>query len=571
MRALMLIPLLGLSISLGSVPETDERGQKLIDTNTVFFESEFKNWPGDLTLAQWEKRRAVLRRQILVAAGIDPLPAGRTTPRAIVSGKQTFDGFTVENVLLETKPGYWLGGNIYRPAEKAGRRPAILSPHGHWKPGRLEQTETANIPARGAMMARMGMVAFNYDMVGYNDTKQTPHAFGNELWNWGPLGLQLWNSIRVVDYLSSLADVDASKIGATGASGGGTQVFLLAAVDDRIRWAAPVNMISGIMQGGSPCENAPGLRVDTFNVELAALIAPRPLLMVAATGDWTRNTPRDEFPAMKKIYSLYDKAPEVESVQFKAPHNYNQASREAVYDFFARRILGLAAGPKESNVPHFSEASMLAAPSGLPAGALDAAALLAQHQAAAKAVPPSRERLLAALHVEWPAQVEALQDGANFVLSRGRDRVVGRRIGGKVAAVIVIDPAGIDAAAKNPAVAELAAAGNAVYLIEPFRRAMPDKARHYHTFQRSEASNQAQDLLTALKWLEKDKPTLLGLGDAAVWVRVAAAMAPAPPRVQGDAGAFAGSDADWQRVFAAPGIQWAGGWDTVKRLSDGGR
>jgi dienelactone hydrolase len=567
MRALVLSPLLALSISLAAVPNVDERTQKLIDTNTKFFEEAFPNWPGELTRAQWEKRRVVLQRQILVAAGIDPLPAKRATPRAIVSGKQTFDGFTVENVLLETKPGYWLGGNLYRPLTGSGKRPAIISPHGHWKAGRLEQTETGNIPARGAMMARMGMVVFNYDMVGYNDTKQTPHAFGNELWNWGPLGLQLWNSIRAVDYLSSLPDVDASKLGATGASGGGTQVFLLAAVDDRIRWAAPVNMISGIMQGGSPCENAPGLRIDTFNVEIAALIAPRPLLMVAATGDWTRNTPRDEFPAMKKIYALYDKALEVESVQFNAPHNYNQASREAVYDFFARRILGLAAGPKESNVPRFSESSMLAAPNGLPAGARNETALFAQHQAAAKSVPPSRERLREALHVEWPVQVEAKQDGANFVLSRGRDRVAGRRIGGKGPAVVVIDPAGIDAAAKDARVGKMASAGYAVYLIEPFRRAVPEKARYYHTFQRSEASNQAQDLLTALKWLEKDKPELLGLGDGAVWVRVAAAMAPVTPRVQGDVTAFTGSDADWQRVFPAPGIQWAGGWEAVQRLS----
>ncbi len=563
----MLFPLLGLSISLAGVPNADERKQKLTETNTVFFEGAFRNWPGDLTRSQWEKRRTVLQRQILIAAGLDPLPAKRATPRAIIAGKQTFDGFTVENVLLETKPGYWLGGNLYRPLNAAGKRPAIVSPHGHWKAGRLEQTETGNIPARGAMMARMGMVVFNYDMVGYNDTKQTPHAFGNELWNWGPLGLQLWNSIRVVDYLSSLADVDAAKIGATGASGGGTQVFLLAAVDDRIRWAAPVNMISGIMQGGSPCENAPGLRIDTFNVEIAALIAPRPLLMVAATGDWTKNTPRDEFPAMKKIYALYDKAPEVESVQFNAPHNYNQASREAVYDFFARRILGQAAGPKESNIPRFSESSMLAAPNGLPAGALDAAGLLARHQAAAKTVPPSRERLRATLHVEWPAQVEVINDGANFVLSRRHDRVAGRRIGGQGAAVIVIDPAGIDAAMKDANVGKLVSAGYAVYLLEPFRRAVPDKARYFHTFQRSEASNQAQDLLTALKWLEKDKPSILGLGDAAVWVRVAAAMAPAPPPVMGAVRGFDGSDADWQRVFPAPGIQWAGGWEAVKRLS----
>src|SRR5690242_10887303 len=130
-------------------------------------------------------------------------------------------------------------------------------------------------------------------MVGYNDTKQTSHGFGGkseDLWRFLPLGLQLWNSIRVTDFLEALPDVDASKIAATGASGGGTQTFLLTAVDDRIAVSAPVNMISAIMQGGDACENMPGLRIGTFNVEIGAMMAPRPMLMVSATGDWTKNT-----------------------------------------------------------------------------------------------------------------------------------------------------------------------------------------------------------------------------------------------------------------------------------------
>src|SRR5437762_8342277 len=93
-------------------------------------------------------------------------------------------------------------------------------------------------PALGINLARQGYVAFAYDMVGYNDTVQTPHSFGTpvqQLWSFGPLGLQLWNSIRALDFLESLDDVDASKLGATGASGGATQLFLLAAVDDRVR------------------------------------------------------------------------------------------------------------------------------------------------------------------------------------------------------------------------------------------------------------------------------------------------------------------------------------------------
>src|SRR6266849_7312379 len=146
--------------------------------------------------------------------------------------------------------------------------------------------------------------------------------------------------MRAVDFLESLPEVDRERIAMTGESGGGTQTFLATAVDDRIRYSAPVNMISAIIQGGSPCENAPGLRVRTSNLEIAALMAPRPMLMISATGDWTRNTPREEFPAVRSIYELYDKAPELETIQIDAPHNYNQQSREAMYRFFGKRVLG---------------------------------------------------------------------------------------------------------------------------------------------------------------------------------------------------------------------------------------
>ena len=150
----------------------------------------------------------------------------------------------------------------------------------------------------------------------------------------------MWNSIRAVDYLVSLPDVDAGRIGVTGASGGATQGFLLAAVDDRIGYSAPVNMVSFLMQGGSPCENAPLLRVDTHNVELAAAFAPKPQLLVSATGDWTVNTPAEEFPAVQGIYRLLDAEANVEWRQFDSPHNYHRDSREAVYGFFGRHILG---------------------------------------------------------------------------------------------------------------------------------------------------------------------------------------------------------------------------------------
>ena len=113
--------------------------------------------------------------------------------------------------------------------------------------------------------------------------------------------------MSVVKLAAAILFATAALIGATGASGGATQTFMLAAIDDRIQFSAPVNMVSAIMQGGGLCENAPNLRLDTFNVEIASIMAPRPMILVSATGDWTKNTPTEEFPAIRAIYDLYDK------------------------------------------------------------------------------------------------------------------------------------------------------------------------------------------------------------------------------------------------------------------------
>ena len=235
-------------------------------------------------------------------------------PSTRFSGAIEYQGYSIEKVLLETLPGYYLGGNLYRPlkAAPAGGFPAVLTPHGHWTYGRLEDTAICSVPARAINLARQGYVVLTYDMVGYNDSVQTPHDFGEkpfeQLWGFGSFGLQLWNSESAsVDFLESLPGVNPKMIGATGASGGGTQTYMLTAVDDRIQFSAPANMVSFTMQGGGVCENAPGLRLDTNNVEFAAMMAPRPMFMAAATGDWTRNMLREEYPAVRAIYDLYGK------------------------------------------------------------------------------------------------------------------------------------------------------------------------------------------------------------------------------------------------------------------------
>ena len=196
------------------------------------------------------------------------------------------------------------------------------------------------MPGRAINLARQGFVVFTYDLIGYNDSRQLVHReFGGsreKLWGLSIAGLQLWSGIRGLDFLESLPYVRRDALGATGASGGGTQTFLLAAIDERVKAVVPVNMISLHMQGGCLCENLPGLRLDTNNVEIAATIAPRPLLMVSATGDWTTNTMEREYPAVRALYALEGAADRVHAVRFAAVHNYNRDSREAVYAWMAR-------------------------------------------------------------------------------------------------------------------------------------------------------------------------------------------------------------------------------------------
>src|ERR1041384_2085169 len=238
---------LSTAAGVAQIPEQDARNSEIRSSNTHY------KMPAFSSREAWLERAAFLRKQILASAGLLPLPEKKPI-HAEVFGRLERDGYTVEKVLLETYPGFYLGGNLYRPRGKQGPFPGVVSPHGHWDYGRLEHTELVSVPGRAINVAGQGYVVFTYDMVAYNDTDQFPHGdrgprLGGpreDLWNISTMGLQLWNSIRAVDFVSALPDVDPKRIAATGASGGGTQTFYLMAVDERIQVAAPVNMVSFI-------------------------------------------------------------------------------------------------------------------------------------------------------------------------------------------------------------------------------------------------------------------------------------------------------------------------------------
>lgn len=287
----------------------------------------------------WRDRARAVREQMLVTLGLWPMPP-RSPLEPKVFGRVERDGYTIEKVVIETLPGFTLSGNLYRPAGASGRVPGLLCPHGHWEDGRMNP----EVQMRCIRWAKLGCVVFMYDMVGYNDSKPFGHSFLNprlNRWGYSLATLQTWDSLRALDFLAALPDVDPTRLGCTGESGGGTQTFLLTAIDDRVSVAAPVVMVSEGFQGGCVCENAAGLRHGTDNVEFAALTAPRPLKLVGATGDWTVNTTTVILPAIRDVYGLVGVPDRVDADVFTFPHNYNRTSRNAVYAFMARWLLGV--------------------------------------------------------------------------------------------------------------------------------------------------------------------------------------------------------------------------------------
>jgi hypothetical protein len=563
-------------LAQGQIPPQDARNVHLPNTDTHFRPAVYRN------RAEWEARRAHLRKQILSAAGLMPL-FPKSDLHAQIFGRITHPDYTVEKVLLETLPGFYLGGNLYRPvkAAPAGGFPAVISPHGHWDYGRLENTRITSIPARCISLARQGYVVFTYDMVGYLDTVQTPHEFGDqpvhELWAFGAFELQLWDSIRAVDFVESLPDVNKRKIGATGASGGATQTMMLDAVDDRIQYSAPANMVSFIMQGGSLCENAPNLRLGTNNVEIASMMAPKPMLMTAATEDWTRHMLREEYPAMRAVYDLYGKRDNVEALLLDAPHNYNRANREAMYAFFGKHVLGIA-DPSRLQEQHFRaeplENVLVLHGRRLPDNALTFEGIFDEWKRLSQAqTGDERERLTYALGAEWPKTVASERHGENILLGRPGtgDRIPGIWLPGKGTPALVVDPEGAEEARRRPETVELLRAGRPVLLIDAFQtgsaKAPRDRSvKMFLTFNQTDDANRVQDILTALAWLHTPNTTLVGTGKAAVWCTFAAAVAGEPVILEADLEQFTGTDQDFINGFFVPGIQRAGGLKAALEL-----
>jgi dienelactone hydrolase len=349
-----------------SYPEEPQPARPLRDLTKAYFPfTQVKD------AQAWETRREEVRRRVLVAAGLWPMPE-KTPLRAMIHGLIDMDDYTVQKVAFQSLPGHFVTGSLYLPKKPAGKMPGILCPHGHWPNGRFMDAQATSaqqlatgaekftsgarspLQARCVQLARMGCAAFLYDMLGVADSVQMPeHRHGPaekgfvsaeaELNLEGFFPLQTWNSARALDFLLSLPGIDPTRIGCTGASGGGTQTLMITGIDDRITASFPCVMTSTAMQGGCTCENSNYLRINQGNIDIAALTVPRPLGMTAAK-DWTQELETKGFPDLKALYAMVGAPDNVEAhFNLQFPHNYNAVSRAQMYAFFNKHFkLGLS-------------------------------------------------------------------------------------------------------------------------------------------------------------------------------------------------------------------------------------
>ena len=526
----------------------------------------------------------------------------------VVHGKIDRDEYTIEKVFFASHPGHYVSGNLYRPKKIDGKAPGVLCPHGHWKNGRfyevpekMMQTDMAKgaekfrggasspLQARMAGLARLGCIVFHYDMVGNADSQQIAHREGfndvqGELWQQNFMGLQTFNSIRALDFLLSLPDVDATRIGVTGASGGGTQTFMLCAVDPRPTVAFPAVMVSTAMQGGCICENCSHLRLGINNIAMTALFAPKPVGMSGAD-DWTKQIETKGLPELKQIYGFYGHP---ENVYAKAhpefPHNYNQVSREMMYNWFNKHLkLGQVEPVAERDfkpVP-VAELSVYNAEHPRPSDAVDAAGLrkylqkVSQDQYAS-ILPSDAAGVQAYRKVVGPVARVLLDEGVPKEDNVGRaspyfdedfggyrlyrvsatrkDSVEQIPVIGLVpsdfngTAVLWLDGEGKSHLFKpdgsvKPAVQDLLASGIGVVSADLFLTGefLPDGvqsaepkinklyAGYTYGYNRTLLANRVRDILTVIGGMHKNpaitKVHLLGTGEAGVWTLLARALA----------------------------------------------
>ena len=308
--------------------------------------------------ASWGARRHLLKHEVRQRLGIDPLLAQCSTEAPTYSKVRRFDGYTVQNFRLKTVNGHTVCGSVYAPTGK-GKHPLIICPNGHFADGRYGKVQQLRL----ATLARMGAICVDYDLWGWGESAD---EVGKEAHQTAEAHvMQALNGIVILNHMIKRKDVDTLRIGVNGGSGGGTQVVLLTVLDDRYTAANPVVSMSSWFDGGCPCESGMPIQLSgggTCNPELAAMFAPKPMMVVSDGGDWTSTTPELEYPYLQRIYGFYNATDKVSNIHLpNERHDFGDNKRNAVYRFFIDTF-GLNESKLDESKVTIEEESALKAP-----------------------------------------------------------------------------------------------------------------------------------------------------------------------------------------------------------------
>ena len=293
----------------------------------------------------WDARKDTLKKEVRMRLEIDKLLHLCSNEPPKYSKIRKFDGYTVQNFRLKTVNGHTVCGSIYSPITK-GKHPLIICPNGHFANGRYGEVQQLRL----GTLARMGAICVDYDLWGWG---QSADEVGKEAHQTAEAHImQAINGIRILDWMICRKDVDTKRIGVNGGSGGGTQTVLLTVLDDRYTACNPVVSMSSWFDGGCPCESGMPIQLSgggTCNAELAAMFAPRPMMIVSDGGDWTSTTPELEYPYLQKIYNFYDAKQNISNIHLpNERHDFGPNKRNAVYKFFIDTF-GLDASKLDEN------------------------------------------------------------------------------------------------------------------------------------------------------------------------------------------------------------------------------
>jgi hypothetical protein len=299
----------------------EEEGRQMLDYLSTLYSNK----------AEWEARRDSLRREVRQRLELDAFLDSCVLGKPLLSKIRKHDGYTTQNICIELTPGQHLFGTIYASTKK-GKHALIVCPDGHW-PMRYRKDEQQRL----GTLARMGAVCVDFDLYGWGESEKEVGAEAHHT-SRAHVYQAACGYILLDWMLKNRKDIDPERVGVMGGSGGGTHTVLLSLLDERVTASAPVVHLASHFDGGCPCESGKPVQLaagGTCEPELAAVMAPKPMLIVSDGGDWTSSVPTLEFPYLQRIYGFYGAKEQVRNVHLpNERHDFKENKRQAVYDFF---------------------------------------------------------------------------------------------------------------------------------------------------------------------------------------------------------------------------------------------